>query len=75
MPAKKEAVRTSKKQSVPATEWENVLKSLPNSILVEEQRRRLAVQKKVTEIPDKLLNAEITRREEEFRNRPIQWID
>ncbi len=75
MPAMKEAVPTSKAQSVPATESENVLKSLPNSILVEEQRRRLALQKKVTEIPDKLLNAEITRREEEFRNRPIQWID
>ncbi len=75
MPTEKEAVHAPKKQAVLAAEWKEVLKSLPSNILVDEQKRRLALQKRVTEVPDKLLNAEIKRREEEWRNRPIQWID
>ena len=75
MTTKKEAVHAPKKQAVPAAEWQEVLKSLPSNILVDEQKRRLALQKRVTEVPDKLLNAEIERREEEMKNRPIQWID
>ncbi len=75
MSTKKEAARVPKKQSSQSTEWPDVLKSLPNNILVEEQKRRLALKHKATEIPEQLLNAEIKRRDEEIRNRPIQWID
>ncbi len=69
MPTKKQAV------AVPPTDWAKVFKTLPTDILDEEQKRRLALKKKVTEIPDKVLNAEIKRRVEEAKNRPIEWIE
>ena len=65
----------TKKEAAPSPDWEKVLKTLPTDILANEQKRRLALKKKVTEIPDRVLNAEVKRRAEEFKNRPHEWID
>lgn len=43
-------------------DWNNILKDLPYDVLTKEQRRRLALEKNVTKIPDRLLNAEIDKR-------------
>ncbi len=60
-----------KKDITSTPDWDSILKTLPLGILCEEQKRRLALKKKVTEIPDRLLNAELKKR----RSVPWEPID
>ncbi len=55
------------KDTISTPDWDKILKALPSDILDEEQKRRLALKKKVTEIPDRLLNAELKKR------RSVPW--
>ena len=60
-----------KKDITSTPDWDKILKTLSLDILHEEQNRRLALKKKVTEIPDRLLNAEVKKR----RSVPWKFID
>ena len=55
--------------------WDTTLKALPTHLLKDEQDRRLAIAKQLTEIPDELLNFELERRNLETSNRPLDGID
>lgn len=42
----------TKKRSLPSPDWQDILKALPTDMLAVEQKRRLALRKRVMEIPD-----------------------